>query len=69
MGKTKETETKRKRAKTSVEIYKEAVIAVLITGVVFFVLGMKFESRANKQIEQARAEVQAQVVKTEEVKK
>jgi hypothetical protein len=67
MGKNKETETiKRKRTKTSVEIYKEAVIAVLITGVVFFVLGMKFESRANKQIEQARAQASAQVV---EVKK
>lgn len=67
MSKNKETETtKRKRTKTSVEIYKEAVIAVLITGVVFFVLGMKFESRANKQIEQARAQASAQVV---EVKK
>jgi len=63
----KQTETK--RVKTSIEIYKEAVIAVLIASAVFFVLGMKFESRANKQIEQARAEVHAQVVKTEEVKK
>jgi len=63
----KQTETK--RVKTSIEIYKEAVIAVLIASAVFFVLGMKFESRANKQIEQARAEVSAQVVKTEEVKK
>jgi len=68
MSKSK-TETKQKRVKTPIEIYKEAVIAVLIASAVFFVLGMKFESRANKQIEQARAEVQAQVVKTEEVKK
>lgn len=68
MSKSK-TQTKQKRVKTPIEIYKEAVIAVLITGVVFFVLGMKFESRANKQIEQARAQAVSQIQKVEEVKK
>lgn len=41
---------------------KNVVIAVLLTGVVAFVLGMKFEARANEQIEQARAEVKASIV-------
>jgi len=55
--------------KKNKETIKTVVISILLTAVVAFALGMAFESRANKQIEQARAEAQAQVVKIEEVKK
>lgn len=55
--------------KKNKDTIKNVVIAVLLTGVVAFVLGMKFESHANQQIEQARAEARAEVVKVSEVKK
>ena len=51
--------------KQNKDTIKNIVIAVLATGVIAFVLGMKFEARANRQIEQARAEVRAQIVQTE----
>lgn len=65
MSKSKKTK-KTAVVKTQREIYKDLAIAILVTGIIAFALGMKFESRANKQIEQARAQASAQVV---EVKK
>lgn len=47
------------------ENIKNVVIAILLTGILAFIAGTKFESRANKQIEQARAEVSKQITQVE----
>jgi len=51
--------------KKNKENIKNVVIAVLVTAILAFIAGMKFESRANKQIEQARNEVKSQITQVE----
>lgn len=58
-----------KITKTQKETAKTIALTILATAIVAFALGMAFESRANKQIEQARADATAKVVKVDEVKK
>lgn len=47
--------------KDNKEIIKTVAITALTTALLAFMLGMKFESRTNKQIEQARRESKQQI--------
>ena len=47
--------------KDNKETIKTVAITALATALLAFMLGMKFESRTNKQIEQARRESKQQI--------
>ncbi len=50
-----------KPSKTTIETIKTVIIAVLITGIIAFVGGMKYEAHNNQKVESAVKAVQATV--------